>query len=235
MTKGNKKQYIVNVKVINYLLQAIPIDIYNSVDACKNAKDMWERIKRLMFGSDVTSHVMVAMVTGMHGDKMGIKHLMQAMGMMKAIRLFSVFHEVNQFKQFTCLEKKPNKVYDPFLKDGLGYKYPERLKKAIATQPKMYHGEMLHSSNLKIDSPDYEETLEDVETSRLNMRNKMVPLNYGKLNALYETFVPQQEPYVEQTYFSFPSTSNDYSESKEVTSDLPILKMPKESKLLKKV
>ncbi|GJU86920.1 hypothetical protein Tco_1294466 [Tanacetum coccineum] len=31
------------------------------------------------------------------------------------------------------LEKKPNKVYDPFLKDGLGYQNPERLKKAIAT------------------------------------------------------------------------------------------------------
>ncbi|GKB32537.1 hypothetical protein Tco_0871938 [Tanacetum coccineum] len=61
----------------------------------------------------------------------------------------------------------------------------------------------------------------------------MVQLNYGKLNALYETFVPQQEPSVEQTYFSIPSTSNNGSESKEVTSDLPIPKIPKESKLLK--
>nr|GEU94327.1 RNA-directed DNA polymerase, eukaryota [Tanacetum cinerariifolium] len=38
MTKGNKKQYIADVKVMNYLLQAI-------VDACKNAKEMWERIR----------------------------------------------------------------------------------------------------------------------------------------------------------------------------------------------
>ncbi|GJX17432.1 hypothetical protein Tco_0218264 [Tanacetum coccineum] len=57
MTEGNKKQYTTDVKVMNYLLQAIPNDIYNSVDACKTAKEMWERIKRLMFGSDVTSHV----------------------------------------------------------------------------------------------------------------------------------------------------------------------------------
>ncbi|GJR98797.1 hypothetical protein Tco_0270971 [Tanacetum coccineum] len=57
MTEGNKKQYIADVRVMNYLLQAIPNDIYNSVDACKNAKEMWERIKRLMFGSDVTNHV----------------------------------------------------------------------------------------------------------------------------------------------------------------------------------
>ncbi|GJX57953.1 hypothetical protein Tco_0289343 [Tanacetum coccineum] len=41
------------------------------------------------------------------------------------------------------LGKTPNKVYDPFLKDGLGYQNPEPLKKAIAAQPKMYHGEML--------------------------------------------------------------------------------------------
>ncbi|GJZ05723.1 hypothetical protein Tco_0539516 [Tanacetum coccineum] len=40
MTEGNKKQYIVDVRVMNYLLQAIPNDIYNSVDACKNAKDI---------------------------------------------------------------------------------------------------------------------------------------------------------------------------------------------------
>ncbi|GJV39164.1 retrovirus-related pol polyprotein from transposon TNT 1-94 [Tanacetum coccineum] len=33
MTEGNKKQYIVDVRVMNYLLQAIPNDIYNSVDA----------------------------------------------------------------------------------------------------------------------------------------------------------------------------------------------------------
>ncbi|GJY35065.1 hypothetical protein Tco_0420443 [Tanacetum coccineum] len=57
MTEGNKKQYIADVKVMNYLLQAIPNDIYNSVDACKNDKETWERIKRLMFGYDVTSHV----------------------------------------------------------------------------------------------------------------------------------------------------------------------------------
>ncbi|GKA98426.1 putative RNA-directed DNA polymerase [Tanacetum coccineum] len=57
MTEGNKKQYIADVRVMNYLIQAIPNDIYNSVDACKNAKEMWERIKRLMHGSEITTHV----------------------------------------------------------------------------------------------------------------------------------------------------------------------------------
>ncbi|GJW53160.1 putative ribonuclease H-like domain-containing protein [Tanacetum coccineum] len=102
------------------------------------------------------------------------------------------------------------------IETGLAYQNLERLKKAIAAQPKMYHGEMLQSTKLKIDSPDFEETLEDAEESRLKMRNKMVQLYYGKLNALYETFVPQKESSVEQTYFSISSTSNICSESNEV-------------------
>ncbi|GJV07409.1 retrovirus-related pol polyprotein from transposon TNT 1-94 [Tanacetum coccineum] len=57
MTEINKKQHTTDVRVMNYLLQAIPNDIYNSVDACKNAKEIWEQIKRLMFGYDVTNHV----------------------------------------------------------------------------------------------------------------------------------------------------------------------------------
>nr|GFC33076.1 hypothetical protein [Tanacetum cinerariifolium] len=46
MTESNKKQCIADVKVMNYLLQAITNDIYNSVHAYKNAKEMWERIRR---------------------------------------------------------------------------------------------------------------------------------------------------------------------------------------------
>ncbi|GJR77353.1 retrovirus-related pol polyprotein from transposon TNT 1-94 [Tanacetum coccineum] len=149
------------------------------------------------------------------------------------IDVFKIENEKIIIQHETQLAKKVFKERENrYLEDisMLGYKNLKRLKKAIAAQPKMYHGEMLHSANLKIDSPDSEETLEDAEESRLKMRNKMVQLNYGKLNALYETFVPQQEPSVEQTYFSFPSTSNDCSESKEVTSDLPIPKMPKENR-----
>ncbi|GJZ63412.1 hypothetical protein Tco_0619833 [Tanacetum coccineum] len=72
------------------------------------------------------------------------------------------------------LGKKPNKIYDPFLKAGLGYQNPEHFKKAIAAQPKMYDGDMLHSDKLKIHSPDSEETLEDAEESRNKMKDKIV-------------------------------------------------------------
>ncbi|GJZ62690.1 retrovirus-related pol polyprotein from transposon TNT 1-94 [Tanacetum coccineum] len=65
------------------------------------------------------------------------------------------------------------------------------------------------------------------------MKDKMIPLDYSKLNALYESFVPQTETLAEQTYFSSPSTSNVSSESSSEKSNLPPKKMPNESKLLK--
>nr|GEW81781.1 putative reverse transcriptase domain-containing protein [Tanacetum cinerariifolium] len=39
MTEANRKRYSTNVRVMNYLLQAIPNDIYNSLDACKDAQE----------------------------------------------------------------------------------------------------------------------------------------------------------------------------------------------------
>ncbi|GKC70831.1 hypothetical protein Tco_1116714, partial [Tanacetum coccineum] len=68
---------------------------------------------------------------------------------------------------------KPNKIYDPFLKAGLGYQNPERLKKAIAAQPKMYDRDMLHSEKLIINLTNSEETLEDAKESRIKMKDKM--------------------------------------------------------------
>ncbi|GJW91144.1 hypothetical protein Tco_0168697 [Tanacetum coccineum] len=78
------------------------------------------------------------------------------------------------------LGKKPNKIYDPFLKAGLGYQNPESLKKASAAQPKMYDGDMLYSEKLIINSTDSEETLKDVEESRIKMKDKMIQVNYDK-------------------------------------------------------
>ncbi|GJT29349.1 retrovirus-related pol polyprotein from transposon TNT 1-94 [Tanacetum coccineum] len=46
------------------------------------------------------------------------------------------------------------------------------------------------STKLKVHLPDYEETLEDEEESRLKMKDKMIQLDYAKLNALYESFIP---------------------------------------------
>ncbi|GJY04787.1 integrase, catalytic region, zinc finger, CCHC-type containing protein [Tanacetum coccineum] len=45
MSKPNKEQYFADIRVMNYILQGISNDIYNFVDACLDAKQIWARIK----------------------------------------------------------------------------------------------------------------------------------------------------------------------------------------------
>ncbi|GKD11028.1 retrovirus-related pol polyprotein from transposon TNT 1-94 [Tanacetum coccineum] len=47
MTEINKKQYTADVRVMNYLLQAIPNDIYNSVDTSKEGESLESVYERL--------------------------------------------------------------------------------------------------------------------------------------------------------------------------------------------
>ncbi|GJW90134.1 hypothetical protein Tco_0167687 [Tanacetum coccineum] len=84
---------------------------------------------------------------------------------------------------------------------GLGYTNHVRLKKAIAVQPIIYDGDLIHNNKLGIHTTNSEETLEDAEEIQNKMRHKMVQIDSEKLNTLYETFVPQQELSAEQTYF----------------------------------
>ncbi|GJU00250.1 integrase, catalytic region, zinc finger, CCHC-type containing protein [Tanacetum coccineum] len=79
------------------------------------------------------------------------------------------------------------------------------------------------STKLIIDSPDSEKTLKDAEESRLEMKDTIIQLNYEKLNALYETFVPQTEIAIDQTYLSTLSTSNVPSQLIKEMSDLHLL------------
>ncbi|GKA28637.1 hypothetical protein Tco_0714882 [Tanacetum coccineum] len=64
-----------------------------------------------------------------------------------------------------------------FLKLGWVIRILFLLKKAIAAQPKMYDGDMLHSEKLIINSTDSEETLEDAEESQIKMKDKMIQLS----------------------------------------------------------
>ncbi|GJS86575.1 hypothetical protein Tco_0769211 [Tanacetum coccineum] len=43
--------YDAEMEVMNMILLSIPNEIYNSVDSCTSAKDMWKRVERLMRGT----------------------------------------------------------------------------------------------------------------------------------------------------------------------------------------
>ncbi|GJT56832.1 hypothetical protein Tco_0991886 [Tanacetum coccineum] len=50
----NKKRFEVDIYAMNVILLGIPNDIYNSVEACKTAQAMWQLVKRLMQGTDLS-------------------------------------------------------------------------------------------------------------------------------------------------------------------------------------
>ncbi|GKE11788.1 hypothetical protein Tco_1415339 [Tanacetum coccineum] len=51
LTGDALKQYEADIEAMNLILISIPNDIYNSVDACQTAREMWSRVERLMQGT----------------------------------------------------------------------------------------------------------------------------------------------------------------------------------------
>ncbi|GJS03165.1 hypothetical protein Tco_0319673 [Tanacetum coccineum] len=111
----------------------------------------------------------------------------------------------NYVQAMFMLRPKPLCVYDPQLKHGLGYENPYTLKQAISANPNLYDASYLYSLNVRANVRDTEKILEDATKSQIKMKNKLkdpiaiekkqnfLPINYGKLNDLYETFVSQVE------------------------------------------
>ncbi|GJW16338.1 hypothetical protein Tco_0020471 [Tanacetum coccineum] len=95
--------------------------------------------------------------------------------------------------------------YDSNVKHGLGYENPYTLKKAISQNPKLYNASCLDDLKIHMNVRDTEDILDDAAKSQIKMKNKMkdpvaiekkqnlYTLDYKKLNALYEDFVPQRE------------------------------------------
>ncbi|GJU53976.1 hypothetical protein Tco_1227690 [Tanacetum coccineum] len=103
----------------------------------------------------------------------------------------------------------------------------------IAKIPKLYRAYELCNKNEQLHVFDSEETLEDAEKSQLKMNEfqkdekvqelKIKPIDYRKLNKLYDDFVPQKELSAEQTYFSssFISSKKVSSETKPSMASMP--------------
>ncbi|GJS01246.1 retrovirus-related pol polyprotein from transposon TNT 1-94 [Tanacetum coccineum] len=96
-------------------------------------------------------------------------------------------------------------------KTALGRSNPKYLKTAQLSRPALYRGDIvvnpLHTPHRVHDNED---TLVHAEVSRTKMLEKMKdpecpiissPINYAKLNNLYDTFVPQKELTREQAYW----------------------------------
>ncbi|GKB29670.1 hypothetical protein Tco_0869071, partial [Tanacetum coccineum] len=54
LTGDDLKQYEADIEAMSLILLSIPNYIYNSVDACENARDMWDRVNRLIQGTELS-------------------------------------------------------------------------------------------------------------------------------------------------------------------------------------
>ncbi|GKB82763.1 hypothetical protein Tco_0949658 [Tanacetum coccineum] len=144
----------------------------------------------------------------------------------------------NSLQGMFMLGPKPMSFYDSKLKHGLGYANSYTLKKVISQNPKLYDSSCLDDSKIHMSVRDTDDILEDATKSQIKMKKQNVStIDYKKLNALYEDFVPQKELSAEQKYFppSFMSledptnASSTYSSSetqptkKQMPSANPIL------------
>ncbi|GJR93303.1 UBN2 domain-containing protein [Tanacetum coccineum] len=88
-----------------------PLSKMTEVDACKNVKNMWERIKRFMFGFDVTSHVRHSRLMD-EFDKFAAKEVKSLESVYK--RLTTLVNIMDRNNVHPILHPKQRKLhYDP--------------------------------------------------------------------------------------------------------------------------
>nr|GEX38924.1 hypothetical protein [Tanacetum cinerariifolium] len=128
------------------------------------------------------------------------------------------------------LSKRPTFPTKDLHKSALGHSNPLYLKTAHLCRPSLYLGDVIidpvHNPFRVYDS---EETLVQAEVSRTKMLERMKdplykvsskPINYAKLNSLYDTFMPQKQLSREQVY-GLPANevaSYNCNQSKPVTN-----------------
>ncbi|GJY07496.1 hypothetical protein Tco_0374550 [Tanacetum coccineum] len=101
------------------------------------------------------------------------------------------------------LKNEQKAFQDNLRKSGLGYNGPYFLSQTYAKFPKLYRAYELCDKNEQLHVFDYEDTLEDAKKSQLKMNEfqkdekvqelMIKPIDYRKLNKLYDDFVPQKE------------------------------------------
>nr|GEV70745.1 zinc finger, CCHC-type [Tanacetum cinerariifolium] len=149
----------------------------------------------------------------------------------------------NSLQGMFMLRPKPLPFYDLKVKHGFGYTNPYTLKKAISQNLKLYDASCLDDSKIQMNVRDNEDIFDDATKSQIKMKRKsqdpiamekkqnVWTIDYKKLYALYEDFVPQEEFSAEQKYFSssFISSENSskasspslFSETKPTVTPMP--------------
>nr|GEV83081.1 hypothetical protein [Tanacetum cinerariifolium] len=145
---------------------------------------------------------MVEMVPGMHGDKTGIKLLMLKIADDKSVTGPNYDAKaVSELGDIVDLEEKLSSH------DRIVYKIGQLIQTIHMlgkTPNKVY--DLFLKAELGYQNP--ERNFRGRERKSIKNKKQNDSTGLWKINALYETFVPQKEPSAKQTYFSIPSTSS---------------------------
>ncbi|GJR28639.1 zinc finger, CCHC-type containing protein [Tanacetum coccineum] len=218
MTGINKKQYIADVRVMNYLLQAIPNDVYNSVDTSKEGESLeyvYERLTKLV---NIMDHNNVHPIPVLINTK--FLNCLQP-----------------EWSKYVTLDGRVDIQTKNARYDGNGY-YAHDCQKPRVHDAKYFREQMLLAmkdeagSNLKDEENDFmldnsygDETLEELTVaaiSEVNALYKMIPTvvhehkNHGKCKTVVNTYDDDQinsniifdDPYVENNGRSAEHDSN---------------------------
>nr|GEX17278.1 hypothetical protein [Tanacetum cinerariifolium] len=56
LTENDIKRMDADDQAIQTILSGLPEDVYAAVDSCETAKEIWERVRQMMKGSDIGEH-----------------------------------------------------------------------------------------------------------------------------------------------------------------------------------
>ncbi|GJW99341.1 hypothetical protein Tco_0183255 [Tanacetum coccineum] len=119
-------------------------------------------------------------------------------------KLENVVYKVGQTTQTMHMLTKPQIFYDNTHKTAWGYQNSLYLTQAQQKQLVLYNAKVLIEKHDPIYVHDSEDTLITAKESRLKIQEKHndIPVDYSKLNKLYEYFVPQKQLSAEQVYWA---------------------------------
>ncbi|GKB99919.1 hypothetical protein Tco_0986056 [Tanacetum coccineum] len=234
-------QAIQTVILNNAAFQNEDLDTYDSnCDDISNAQAvLMANISN--YGSDVILEVphSETYLNDMVNQEKDDKYMENEIDLEKKIKeLDNILFKVGQSAQTVHMLTKPQAFFDNIHKQALGYQNPFHLKKAQRIKPTLYDGIMISNKHVAMPVIDDDETLILEENSRSKLSEKTKdpevinknisykPIDYEKLNRLFEDFrkrfTPHQEMDAEQAFwFRISNSTIESSNLSHVKVEVP--------------
>ncbi|GJY11181.1 hypothetical protein Tco_0379366 [Tanacetum coccineum] len=230
----NNKEHA-DIQATNILSQGLPRHIFNTLNQTETTKEIWENVELLMQGSTTIQDGQIT-TESVQRRALGNKGKHVATGFQGKV-WFKDKALLMEAKEKGVILDAEAKAFMADVECTTPYAKPLAITTTTAfevSHEDAYDSDVddLHKSALGHRNPlvyDSEETLVQAEVSRTKMLERMKdplckvsskPINYAKLNSLYDTFVPQKQLSREHVYWLPANEVASYNcnQSKPVTN-----------------